>query len=77
MLSAALFLLMMSDKPLCTKKNQGLMWPAVANADKAALLTFARAGSLEMCVASTWGYKWEHLTVNIHQAPPKTSAHQD
>jgi len=72
MLSAALVLLMMSNKPLCIKKNQGLMWPAIANADKAALLTFARAGSLEMCVASTWGYKWERVTVNVHQAGKKS-----
>jgi hypothetical protein len=77
MLSAALLVLMVADKPLCTKKIQGQMWPTVANEDKGLLLTLARAGSLEMCVPSTWGYKWEHLTVNIHQAPARTSAHQE
>jgi hypothetical protein len=77
MLSAVLLVLMVADKPICNKKNQGQMWPTVANEDKRVLLTLARAGSLEMCVPSTWGYKWEHLTVNIHQARPKTSAHQE
>jgi hypothetical protein len=67
MLSAALLILMVSDKPVCTKKTQGQLWPLVANEDKSALLTFARAGSLEMCMASTWGYKWQRLTVNIHR----------
>jgi hypothetical protein len=76
MLSAALLVLMVADKPLCNRKMQGQMWPTVANEDKRLLLALARAGSLEMCVPSTWGYKWEHLTVNIRMAPPKTSAHQ-
>lgn len=77
MLSAALLVLMVADKPLCTKKIQGQMWPAAANEDKRLFLTLARAGALEICVPSTWGYKWEHLTVNIHEAPPKTSGHQE
>jgi hypothetical protein len=70
MLSAALLILLL-NQPFCTKKTQGQMWPEAANSDKAALLTLARAGTLEMCVSSTWGYKWEHVTVNIHQAPKR------
>jgi hypothetical protein len=68
MLSTAILLLLL-NKPLCTKKTHGQMWPDAANHDKTALLTLARSGVLEMCVSSTWGYKWEHLTVNIHQKP--------
>jgi hypothetical protein len=68
MLSAALTLLLLADKPLCTKKIQGQLWPLPVNGNKTVLLNLARAGSLEMCVASTWGYKWTQLTVNIHQA---------
>ena len=67
MLSAAVLLLLL-NKPHCDKKIHGLMWPEAANSDKTAFLTLARSGTLEMCVSATWGYKWEHLTVNIHQA---------
>jgi len=73
MLSAALLVLMFADKPICNKKSQGQMWPTVANEDKRLFLTLARAGSLEMCVPAPWGYKWEHLTVNIHQANKRPS----
>jgi hypothetical protein len=67
MLSAALLILMIADKPMCTKKTQGQLWPSIANEDKKALLTLAQSGTLEMCVEATWGYKWEHLTVNVHR----------
>jgi hypothetical protein len=43
------------------------MWPEAANTDKQALLTLARAGTLEICVSSWAGYRWEHPTVNIHK----------
>ena len=66
MLSAAMILIML-HKPICNKDRQGLMWPEAANRDKAILLMVARAGTLEMCVASGWGYKWQHPTINIHQ----------
>ena len=71
MLSAALIVLMMADKPLCNKKTHGQMWPTVANENQKMFIQLARAGSLEMCLPSQWGYKWERLTVNIHQAPKK------
>jgi hypothetical protein len=67
MFSAAL-LLLLCNKPLCTKQTHGQMWPAAANNDKTVLLTEARAGTLEMCVTSRKRYRWEHLTINIHQA---------
>jgi hypothetical protein len=68
MLSTAILLLLL-NKPLCTPKTEGKMWPGAANDDKTALLTLARAGVLEMCVSSEWGYKWEPVVVNVHQAP--------
>ena len=67
MLSAALLVFMIADKPLCSKKMEGQMWPTVANENQRALLMLARAGTLEMCLPWTWGYKWERLTVNIRQ----------
>ena len=63
MLSAA-FLLLTISKPHCTKVTQGQMWPDAANHDRRALQLLARSGTLEMCVASTWGYKWQHLSVH-------------
>jgi hypothetical protein len=68
MLSAALVLLLL-NKPICNKHTQGKMWPEAANNDKSALLTLARSGALEICVSTSWGYRWEHPTVHIHQAP--------
>jgi hypothetical protein len=68
MLSAALLILMIADKPVCSKKTEGQMWPGIANQDKMALLALARAGTLEMCVATTWSYKWQGLTVNIRRS---------
>lgn len=70
MLSTAVLLLLL-NKPLCNKKTHGQMWPTAANSDKTALLALARSGMLEMCVISTWGYKWEHVTVNIHRDAKK------
>lgn len=71
MLSAALLVLMIADKPLCNQKTEGRMWPTVANEDQRMFLSLARAGTLEMCVQSEWGYKWERMTVNIRQAKRK------
>jgi hypothetical protein len=70
MLSAGLLMLML-HKPPCNKDRHTELWPEVANKDKNTLQVLARAGTLEMCVASDWGYKWTHLTVNIHQPPVK------
>lgn len=66
MLSTAVVFLML-HKPVCNKERDGWMWPEAANHNSAILLMAVRAGTLEMCVANEWGYKWEHPTVNIHQ----------
>lgn len=63
MLSAAILLLLL-NKPPCTKAIHGQMWPNAANDDRAAVQVFARSGTLEMCVPSTWGYKWQRLSVH-------------
>lgn len=54
MFSAAILLLLL-NKPPCTKAIHGQMWPNAANNDKVALQVFARSGTLEMCVPSAWG----------------------
>jgi hypothetical protein len=72
MFSAAVSLLLMLNKPACNKHTQGQMWPEAANTDKQVLLLLARTGTLEICVSSWWGYRWEHPTVNIHQVAGQT-----
>lgn len=62
MLSAALLMVML-QKPHCSKEIRGEMWPTVANENKTALILLARSGTLEMCVPSWWGYKWERLGI--------------
>jgi hypothetical protein len=64
MLSAAILLIML-NKPHCSKAIRGQLWPEIANSDKTALQALARAGTLEMCVASGWGYKWERLGIRV------------
>jgi hypothetical protein len=79
MLAVPLFLLIASaddnttpaEKPKCTSRIEGRMWPDAANDDKTALLMLARAGKLEMCVATDLGYRWEKLTVNVRSAEKK------
>jgi hypothetical protein len=66
MFSTAVLFLML-NKPVCNKHRQGQMWPDAANTDKQALLMLARTGTLEICVSSWIGYRWEHPTVNIHR----------
>jgi len=67
MLSAAMVFLMLPE-PICNKDRQDMMWPEAANYDKTFLLMVARAGSLEMCVKSEWGYKWEKPVVKVHRS---------
>jgi hypothetical protein len=55
--------LLLLNKPPCTKAIQGQMWPAAANQDRTALQAFARSGTLEMCVSSSWRYKWQRVSI--------------
>jgi hypothetical protein len=53
------------EKPRCNEHNQGRFWPEAANVSANALRTAARDGSLEMCSAVWWKYKWEPVTVSV------------
>jgi hypothetical protein len=60
MFSEAVLVMLLLNKPHCTKKNHGQLWPP---ADRTTIQYVAHSGTLEMCVSSMFGYKWQHLTV--------------
>jgi hypothetical protein len=57
-------------KPDCNAANRGKLWPQVANSSPQAGLELFERGELEKCaqVKTTFGskYKWQRLSVNVH-----------
>ncbi len=57
-------------KPECNAANRGKLWPQVANSSPDAGLELFERGELEKCsiVKTTFGskYKWQRLSVNVH-----------
>jgi hypothetical protein len=66
----------------CDRANAGLFWPEAANHDAAVLNQAARCGSLRYCGRTTFGWKWQSLTVSVQslartatgrKTPPQTT----
>lgn len=55
-----------SEKPACKASNNGEFWPQQANASREAFQQFVQNGELQICTLVVWKYKWEYLTVNVH-----------
>jgi hypothetical protein len=53
-------------KPACKAGNNGEFWPREANGNHAAFQQFYQSGELQMCTLVVWKYKWQYLSVNIH-----------
>jgi hypothetical protein len=53
------------EKPACSSRNQGQLWPLRANVDHADANRLFQSGELEMCSLEVWKYKWEHVSVNV------------
>src|SRR5262245_7739908 len=66
-----------AQKPACNKANQGKLWPAEANVNTELARQSYQEGALEMCTLSVWKYRWERLSVNVHnlsKTKPRTGA---
>jgi hypothetical protein len=57
-----------STKPVCNSKSHGQFWPLDANVSQVAAQRLYAQGQLEMCSLVVWKYKWERLSVNVHEA---------
>jgi hypothetical protein len=55
-----------AQKPVCKVGNRGQFWPAEANFNRDAARQLYQSGELEMCTLVVWKYKWEHVSVNVH-----------
>ncbi len=54
------------EKPACKAGNNGEFWPREANGNHAAFQQAYQNGELQMCTLVVWKYKWQYLSVNIH-----------
>jgi hypothetical protein len=54
------------DKSSCNRKSVGKYWPDRANADRSQIWHFVQTGELRVCAEAGWHYRWESLTVNVH-----------
>ncbi len=54
------------DRPVCNKKTAGELWPPEAKTNRAAFWRLSQSGELEVCSRAPWHYRWESLTVNVH-----------
>lgn len=55
------------ERPVCRAETQGLMWPDVANRDRATIASLAHCGELLLCVRGIWRYHWESASVTLDQ----------
>ena len=60
-----LLLLAASSKPVCNAANQGRFWPEAANGSAQSIRELYQSGTLEMCSAGEWKYKWVPLSVHV------------
>lgn len=54
-----------TEQPPCTRANNGQLWPAQANTDRAAFAEAMRSGEIEICNAYGWKRKWERLLISV------------
>ncbi|HEY4364413.1 MAG TPA: hypothetical protein VGN17_25840 [Bryobacteraceae bacterium] len=60
------------QKPACDASHRGQLWPQEANLDSQAARESFQTGELEICAANNRKFRWEHLSVNVHDlAKPK------
>jgi hypothetical protein len=59
-------------KPACNAAHHGRLWPAEANGSTEAARQFYQRGELEMCSLDVWKYKWQRLSVNVHELSKRT-----
>jgi hypothetical protein len=55
------------QRPACKAAIRGHFWPDAANTDVIAARRLAQCGSLDICTATAWRYKWKPVTVNVRQ----------
>ena len=53
-------------KPVCNARSLGQFWPGKANFSRDAARRLYQSGELEMCSLAVWKYRWEHISVNVH-----------
>lgn len=66
-LCASLYAAAEPAKPVCTAKLRGRFWPAAANSDRTAARRSFQDGSLQICTAGLWRFRWENLSVNYQE----------
>ena len=66
-----LLLVAVSSRPACNAANHGRYWPETANGSRQAIREFYQSGTLEMCSAGEWKYKWVPLSVHISRIAKK------
>jgi hypothetical protein len=54
------------EKPVCDARSRGRFWPEEANFSQDAARQFFERGDLEMCALAAKKYRWERLSVNVH-----------
>jgi len=55
-----------AEKPVCSGRNTGLFWPEEANVSKDAARKLYQTGELELCSQVKGKYRWQHISVNVH-----------
>jgi hypothetical protein len=56
----------------CGRENDGAFWPEAANTSKAVLHRAEHCGTLLLCTRTTFGWKWEAMTVNVQSLVAKS-----
>jgi hypothetical protein len=57
----------------CGRSNAGAFWPEAANRDASIRRRAERCGTLRYCARTTFGWKWQPLTVNFQSLVAKAS----
>ena len=55
-----------NQKPACNTETLGQFWPSEANVNRDVARRLYQRGELEMCSLSVWKYKWERVSVSVH-----------
>jgi hypothetical protein len=63
------------QQPVCSKENQARFWPEEANSNHELQRQLYQRGELQICALVGRKYKWQYVSVNIHNLT-KEKRHQ-